>query len=155
MRKDLFASIGLLLIAAVYYAVATTIPESSLDEPGVPGPSSLPAVLAVVLAMIAITLGARALASSPAQGKSKEEKEDEAPWPRALGMLGIGALYLPVAWFLGYPIALFLLLVAVALYERKAPDWRLFTVAAGGALFFWFIFTFILGVRQPEGIFGF
>jgi hypothetical protein len=155
MRKDLFASIGLLLIAAVYYAVATTIQESTLDEPGVPGPSSLPTVLAVVLALIAITLGARALASSPAQGKAKEEKEDEAPWPRALGMLGIGAMYLPVAWLLGYPIALFLLLVAVALYERKAPDWRLFVVAAGGAAFFWFIFTFILGVRQPEGIFGF
>jgi hypothetical protein len=43
----------------------------------------------------------------------------------------------------------------VALYERKAPDWRLLAVAAGGALFFWFVFAFMLGVRQPEGIFGF
>jgi hypothetical protein len=155
MRKDLGASIGLLLIAAVYYAVATTIQESRLDEPGVPGPASLPTALAAVLAIIALVLGARALSASPARAKSREEKEDEAPWPRALGMLVIGALYLPVASFLGYPIALFLLLVAVALYERKAPDWRLFAVAAGGALFFWFVFAFILGVRQPEGIFGF
>jgi hypothetical protein len=155
MRKDLFASIGLLLIAAVYYTVATSIPESSLDEPGVPGPSSLPTVLAAVLAIIALALGARALSAAPARAKSKEDKEDEAPWPRALGMLAIGALYIPVASFVGYPIALFLLLVAVALYERKAPDWRMFAVAAGGALFFWFVFAFILGVRQPEGIFGF
>ena len=156
MRKDLFASLGLLLIAAVYYMTATTIPDSTLDEEGVPGPRSLPTVLAAVLAVIAIILGVRALASSPARGRSDEEKEDEAPWPRALGMLGIGVLYLPVASFVGYPIALFLLLVTVALYERKAPDWRLFVVAAGGALFFWFIFAFILGVRQPEGIlFGF
>lgn len=155
MRKDLFASIGLLLIAVAYYAVATTIQESSLDEPGVPGPSSLPTVLAAVLAIIAITLGVRALSAAPARAKPGEDKEDEAPWPRALGMLGIGVLYLPVASFLGYPIALFLLLVAVALYERKAPDWRLFVVAAGGAFFFWFVFAFILGVRQPEGIFGF
>ena len=156
MRKDLFASIGLLLIAAVYYFSSTTIQESSLDEVGVPGPKSLPTVLAAVLALIAITLGARALASSPARSSSKEEKEDEAPWLRALGMLGIGVLYLPVATLVGYPIALFLLLVTVALYERKAPDWRLFVVAACGALFFWFVFAFILGVRQPEGVlFGF
>ena len=91
MRKDFFASIGLLLIAAVYYFSSTGISESSLDEPGVPGPKSLPTVLAAVLAIIAMTLGVRSLASS----------------------------------------------------------------GAGGALFFWFVFAFMLGVRQPEGIFGF
>lgn len=152
MRKDLFASVVLLAIAAAYYATSTTILESTLDEEGVPGPRSLPTVLAALLAVIAITLGARALASSPARIKSNEEKEDEAPWPRALGILGIGVLYIPVVSLVGYPIALFLLLVTVAVYERKAPDWRLLAVAAGGALFFWLLFAFILGVRQPEGI---
>ena len=149
MRKDLFASIGLLLIAIFYYATATTFPESTLDEPGVPGPSSLPTVLAAILAVIAITLGARALGTAPSGGKSEEA---EAPWPRALGMLGIGALYIPMAAFLGYLIALFLLLVAVALYEGKKPDWRPFVIAGCGALFFWFIFAFVLGVRPPEGM---
>ena len=152
MRKDLFASIGLLVIAALYYASSIGIPQSTLDEPGVPGPTSLPTVLAVVLTVIAITLGARALSAAPARSSAKEDKEDEAPWPRALGILGISVLYLPAASFLGYPIALFLLLVAVGLYEGKAPDWRLFTVAAGGAVFFWLLFDVILGVRQPEGI---
>ena len=153
MRKDFFASIGLLVIAVLYYASSIGIPQSTLDEPGVPGPTSLPTILAIVLAVIAITLGARALAATPgAPSSAKEKKEDEAPWPRALGILGIAALYLPAAAFLGYPIALFLLLVAVGLYEGKAPDWRLFVVAAGGAAFFWLLFDFILGVRQPEGI---
>jgi hypothetical protein len=153
MRKDLFASIGLLVIAAAYYATATTFPQSTLDEPGVPGPSSLPTILAGVLAVLAIIMGARALASAPPRGSSKAAgKEDEAPWPRALGILGIAILYLPAAAFLGYPIALFLLLVAVGLYEGKAPDWRLFAVAGGGALFFWLLFDMILGVRQPEGM---
>jgi hypothetical protein len=152
MRKDFYASIGLLVIAALYYASSIGIPQSTLDEPGVPGPTSLPTILAIVLAVIAITLGARSLAATPARSSAKEEKEDEAPWPRALGILGIAALYLPAAAFLGYPIALFLLLVAVGLYEGKAPDWRLFAVAAGGAAFFWLLFDVILGVRQPEGI---
>ena len=157
MRKDLFASIGLLVIAAAYYLNTVGIPTSTLDEPGVPGPQSLPTVLATVLAVIAIVMGARALSAAPASKSSgKEDKEDEAPWPRALGILGIAVLYLPAAYFLGYPIALFLLLVAVGLYEGKAPDWRLFTVAAGGAVFFYLVFDIILGVNQPEGmLFGF
>ena len=150
MRKDLLAGLGLLLIAVAYYAVATGIQQSTLDEEGVPGPTGLPTVLAAVLALIGIIMGVRALSSAPASGSG--EKEAEAPWPRALGMLAIGALYIPAAAFLGYPIALFLLLVAVAVYERKKPDWRMFAVAIGGAAFFWFVFTFILGVRQPEGI---
>ena len=153
MRKDLFASIGLLVLAAAYYLNATTIPQSTLDEPGVPGPSSLPTILAAVLVVIAITLGARALAAAPARSRTKDgDKEDEARWPRALGILGIAVLYIPAASFLGYPIALFLLLVVVALYERKALDWRLFAVAGGGAVFFWLLFDIVLGVRQPEGL---
>ena len=83
MRKDLFASIGLLVIAAAYYFTATGIPESTLDEPGVPGPQSLPTVLAMALAVIAIVMGARALSATPAhKSSSKEDKEAEAPWPR-------------------------------------------------------------------------
>ena len=114
-------------------------------------------LLAMALAVIAFVMGARALSATPAhKSSSKEDKEAEAPWPRALGILGIAVLYLPAASFLGYPIALFLLLVAVGLYEGKAADWRLFTVAAGGAVFFYLVFDIILGVRQPEGmLFGF
>jgi hypothetical protein len=154
MRKDFYAAIGLLAISALYYASSVGIPESTLDEPGVPGPTSLPTVLALVLAIIAITLGARSLSAAPvSSSKAKDDDdEDEAPWPRALGILGIAALYIPAAYFLGYPIALFLLLVAVGLYEGKAPDWRLFAVAAGGAVVFYLIFDIILGVRQPEGM---
>jgi hypothetical protein len=150
MRKDLFASIGLLLIAALYYAATTTIQTSTLDDEV--GATGLPTILATVLAIIAIVIGARAVLAAPAQRNSVEEKEAEAPWPRALGLLGIGLLYLPFASFLGYPLALFLLLTGVALYEGARPGWRMFAITIGGALFFWLIFDIILGVRQPEGI---
>jgi len=150
MRKDLFASIGLLLIAAVYYAATTTIQESTLEDEV--GPTGLPTVLAAVLAFIAVAMGVRALVSAPVSAARDGDKESEARWPRALGMLAIGALYLPVVSVTGYPLALFLLLVSVALYEGKKPDWRMFAVAAGGALFFWLVFEMGLGVRQPEGL---
>jgi hypothetical protein len=153
MRKDLFASIGLLVLAAAYYLYATTIPQSTLDEPGVPGPSSLPTVLAAFLALIAITLGARALAAEPARSRPKDEdKEDEAPWPRALGVLVIGALYIPVADLIGYWGALLLLIGGLSVYEGMKPSWRTAAVALGGATFFWLLFVVILGVRQPQGV---
>jgi hypothetical protein len=150
MRKDLFASIGLLLIAAAYYAATLTIQSSTLEDEV--GPTGLPVVLAGVLACLAVVIGVRALISAPVSAARSEGKEAEAPWPRAIGMLVIGALYLPVVSITGYPLALFLLLVSVALYEGKKPDWRLFAVAAGGALFFFLIFELVLGVRQPEGL---
>lgn len=150
MRKDLFASIGLLLIAAVYYAATLRIQESTLEDDF--GPTGLPMVLAGMLAFIAVIMGVRALVSAPASAARKEDKEAESSWPRALGVLAIGAAYLPVVSVTGYPLAMFLLLISVALYERRKPDWRMFAVAAGGAFFFWLVFEIGLGVRQPEGL---
>ena len=148
MRKDLLLSAILLCIAAFYYAVSTDIPSSSLEDEI--GPRGLPTVLAALLAMVAIIIGLRAVLvpAGPAQAK-----EAEAPWPRALGMLVIGALYIPVADFIGYWGALLILIGTVSVYERMKPTWRTAAVAIGGATFFWLLFVVVLGVRQPEGVF--
>jgi hypothetical protein len=148
MRKDLLLSAILLCIAAFYYAVSTDIPSSTLEDEV--GPRGLPTVLAALLAMVAIVIAVRAILipAGPA-----EAKEAEAPWPRALGMLVMGALYIPVANFVGYWGALLLLLGAVSLYERMKPNWRTAAVAVGGATFFWLLFVVVLGVRQPQGVF--
>ena len=151
MRKDLVASAGMLLIAAAYYAMSTTIPESTLSDEV--GPTGLPTVLAALLALAAIVIGIRALVSVPAVARDDADKEAEALWPRAIGMLLIGALYIPVASMVGYAPTLLLLLLAVALYEGMKPSWRMFAVAFGGAAFFWLLFDVVLGVRQPEGLF--
>ena len=151
MRKDFFASIGLLLIAAVYYATATTIPASTLDEPGVPGPSGLPTVLAAVLAIIAIALGARALAAAPARGGKSEEKEAEAPWPRALGHAGDRrALHSGRVVSSAIRSRCSCCSSRLRSTKRQRPDWRLFVIAGGGALFFWFIFD-VHPRRAPAG----
>ena len=95
-------------------------------------------------------IGVRALVFAPAPVTG--EKDAEAPWPRALGILAIGALYIPVATVPGYWPALLLLLIAVPLYEGMKPSWRLAAVSAGGATFFWLLFGYVLGVQQPEGM---
>ncbi|HEX3487358.1 MAG TPA: tripartite tricarboxylate transporter TctB family protein [Micropepsaceae bacterium] len=148
MRKDFLSSAILLCIAAAYYAVSTTIPASTLED-GV-GPRGLPVVLAALLAMVAIAIGVRAAVVVPVQ--DVKAKDAEAPWLRALGMLLIGILYIPVATFVGYWLALLLLLLAVPLYEGMKPSWRVAAVAVGGATFFFLLFDVVLGVRVPQGL---
>jgi hypothetical protein len=150
-RKDLLAAAILLAIAGAYYGAALQIPSSTLDD-GV-GPRGFPLALAVALAAVAIAIAVRALATAPAGTRAHDDApEVEARWPRALGVLAFGALYIPAATILGYPLALFLLLVAVPLYEGARFSWRVLAVAAGGAAFFYVLFVVVLGVRQPESL---
>jgi hypothetical protein len=150
MRKDLLASAGLLGIAAAYYLASRDIPTSTLEDEV--GPTGLPMVLTVLLAILALALGARALAMPVREKAPKEDAEPEATWPRAMGMLALGPFYIAVATVLGYAPALFVLLLAVMAYEGLRPSWRMFAVALGGAAFFYVLFDIVLGVRQPEGM---
>jgi len=148
MRKDLVSSAILLCIAAAYYALSTGIPSSTLEDSV--GPRGLPVVLAALLAMVAIAIGVRAAVTAPVV--AEEAKDAEASWPRALGMLLIGVLYIPFADLVGYWLALFLLLLAVSLYEGLKLSWRMLAVAVGGAAFFFLLFDVVLGIRVPEGL---
>ena len=151
MRKDLVSSAILLVIAGLYYLAATDISTSTLEDEV--GPRGLPVVLAALLAMVAILIGTRALVTVPVAGEAP--KDAEAPWPRAIGMWLIGAAYIPVADFLGYWLALLLLIFVVAIYEGMKLSWRPLVVAMGGATFFWLLFDVLLGVRVPEArLFG-
>jgi len=141
MRKDLVSSAILLCIAAAYYALSTGIPSSTLEDSV--GPRGLPVVLAALLAMVAIAIGVRAAVTAPVV--AEEAKDAEASWPRALGMLLIGVLYIPFADLVGYWLA-------VSLYEGLKLSWRMLAVAVGGAAFFFLLFDVVLGIRVPEGL---
>jgi hypothetical protein len=150
-RKDLLGAAILLLIAGAYYWATLRIPFSTLDD-GV-GPRGFPFVLTVALVIVASAIAVRALTSVPAGIRNRDDaKEVEARWPRALGVLAFGALYIPASVVVGYPVALFLLLVAVPLYEGLRFSWRVLAVAAGGAAVFYALFVIVLGVRQPESL---
>lgn len=149
-RKDLTAAAILLLIAGAYFLATLPIPSSTLDD-GV-GPRGFPLALTVALVVFAVALAVRAAATVPATRGAEDDTEKEARWPRALGLLALGALYIPAAIVLGYPLALFLLLVAVALYEGLRFSWRMVAVATGGAAFFYVLFELVLSVRQPPGL---
>ncbi len=148
MRKELAGSAILLVVAILYYVDSTQIATSTLEDQI--GPRALPAALALLLAIVALVIALRAMLSAPVLAGG--ERDAEAPWPRALGMLAIGALYIPVASVLGYWPALVLLLIGVPLYEGMKPSRRVAVVALGGATFFWLLFGYVLGVQQPEGM---
>ena len=149
-RKDLVSGAALLAIALIYYAASSSILDTGLaDEIGARG---LPTVLAALLALVALAIMLRGLVpAAPDKLHAGKEEEPEAPPLRALGLLVIGALYIPAANFLGYIPALFLLLLGVALYEGARPGWRVLAIAACGTGFFWLLFVALLGVAQPEG----
>lgn len=150
-RRDLLASAILLLIAGAYCWATLQIPSSTLDD-GV-GPRGFPLALTVALVVVAAALAVRALTVARVDTRVPDAaKEAEARWPQALGVLVFGALYIPAAAVLGYPLALFLLLLAVPLYEGMRFSWRVPIVAAGGAAVLYVLFVVVLGVRQPEGL---
>jgi hypothetical protein len=150
-RKDLLGAAILLLIAGAYYWATMRIPFSTLDD-GI-GPRGFPLVLTVALVIVATAIAVRALIRVPAGMRRQDDvQEVEARWPRALGVLAFGSLYIPASVVLGYPLALFLLLVAVPLYEGVRFSWRVLAVAAGGAAVFYVLFVIVLGVRQPESL---
>lgn len=150
-RKDLMAAAILMLVAGAYYLATRAIPSSTLDD-GV-GPRGFPVILTVALVVIATAIAVRAVVTVPSVTRGQHgDKESEARWPRALGLLAFGALYIPASIILGYPLALFLLLVALPLYEGMRFSWRMVAVAAGGAAFFYVLFTIVLRVQQPEGL---
>jgi hypothetical protein len=151
MRKDLVSSLVLLGIAAAYYVASTDIQDSSLSDEV--GPRGLPNVLTVALVLVALVIGVRALLAAPvAQAAADGGRDATARWYRSAGFLALAALYIPFADVLGYWPALFLLLIAVPLYEGMKVSWQLFAVAAGGATFFYVLFDLVLGVRQPPGM---
>jgi cell division protein FtsW (lipid II flippase) len=167
-RKDLLSGAALLGLAAIYGGFAQRIPASGLDDPV--GARGLPNVLAILLAVVALLIMAKAALtmrraatrretpSPQGGGESRAEptngdEEHRAPLPRALGFILIGVGYIVLAPLAGYAVAIALLIAAVGLYEGARGDWTLAAVAVGGGVAFWLIFVAGLGVEQPRSLF--
>jgi putative tricarboxylic transport membrane protein len=149
--KDSIAGLLLLLLAGGYYALTRDIPSSSLsDEVGADG---LPKLLAALLAVVAVLLAGKGLlagrgTATVAPGND-EGGEERAPLPRAIGFLLLGGGYMLIAPWVGFAAGVAVLILAVALYERELPSWRLVAIAAAGGLGYWLVFVRFLGTEQP------
>ena len=147
MRRDLVCAAAGLALAGAYYAAAAAIPASLLAD-GV-GAAGIPKLLAVALALLSLLLGARSLVPGAAAADTDAGVGRHA---RALGVAGLGLVYVAAAPYLGYPLALALLVAAATLYYGASPRPTVAVYAVACAALLWLVFAKVLGVAMPAGI---
>lgn len=142
---------GMLALSGGYYLLASSIPRSLLDD--AIGPQGLPKVYAFLLGGLSILQIIRALIGPrvPATASSAPRRGQLRALWRASGMLMIGAVYLVVVPWLGYIPSIAGLIFATILYQHGVERRHAASVAVSGALFFWLLFVWLLGIPQPSG----
>ena len=131
----------MLALAGGYFAAATFIPESQLaDEVG---PQGLPKTYAVVLAALSLILIVKSAAATP--------DGQRYALGRVGGMLLIGVIYIIAAPWIGYIPSIAALILVTIYYQGGAINRRVALVSVSGAVFFWLLFVFVLGIPQPAG----
>ena len=155
MARDLVSSVALMVVAGGYYYLASGIGSSALsDEVGANG---LPIAYALVLGAIGLLMALQAILRS-LLSRGEPQPVEDAPdlgfmLRRAGGVLGIGIGYLLVVTFVGYLIALVIVLASMLVYLGERPSGRVLVAAVGGACLFWVLFDRLLGIPVP-GIWG-
>jgi hypothetical protein len=145
VRRDLVCAAAGLALAGAYYAAADALPASLLAD-GV-GAGGIPKLLAVALVLLSLLLGARSLLL-----RAGTTEGARGPHLRALGVAGLALAYVAAAPWLGYPLALALLVAAATLYYGARPRPGVFLYAIGCAALLWLVFAKLLGVAMPPGL---
>ena len=153
-NRDLLFGIATLVVAAVYYGLAVTIPQSDLADPV--GPQGLPRVYALLLAALSLILIARSLRRS-ASNPDSPNPESRIPnpgsgIPRVIGMLLIGVAYIIVLPWFGYLLSVAALITATIYFQGGSINGRSILVAVSGAAIFWLLFIWLLRIQYPAGL---
>ena len=140
------------------------IRASALDDSV--GPAGFPKALAVALIGLGLILCAQSLwalrgrrlaaVRGPAASGTDLHGEPRGGMPqgmlRAAGMLALGIGYLLILRPLGYVPSIALLIIAAALYLGTPFSWRVVAIGAAGAVVYWMVFVWLLGIPQPPGL---
>ena len=151
-KDDVAVALAAIVLAGVYAFFAVGIAHSFLADPV--GAAGLPKLYAIVLALLALLLLGRSLAANARDAKTTEDGADRIPASRhlrAIGLLLPGAAYLLLIPSLGYFFAIFLLIIAVALYAGAKPGFKLISISVLGAFAMWVIFERLFNIPLPSG----
>ena len=136
MRRSHACAAAGLALAAAYWLAADALPRSALaDSVGADG---VPKLLAALLAGISILI---ALQKDP-------DAQRQSGSLRALGVAGLGFVYVAILPFTGYLAGATLLAGAAALYYG-ARGRTVIAFALGTAVPLWLVFAKALGVALP------
>jgi len=148
LSRDDVLGLGMIVLAAAYWAAADRIPVSLLSD--TVGADGVPKVLAVALGVC----GGLLVATSRRKQQATEEASTGGARThlRASGLLAGLAVYLLLLPVLGYPVAIALLIAGVAIYGGTAVKPAVAGIAVAGSAVFWTFFVKVLGVGLPSGI---
>jgi putative tricarboxylic transport membrane protein len=153
MRRDWITGLLLMGVAFGYYYMADALPRSLLsDEVGADGFPKLLAISLFLLSVIMVVMGVFTRPSvTAAEAQEKAVTERHAAL-KAAGMFLLGVGYLAVVTWVGYPVAVGLLIAGVLLFQRETLSLKLVIIACFGGIFFWFFFVIVLKIPLPSGI---
>lgn len=157
MHKDIQSGLVVAAVGFLYLWGLRGISETTLSDEV--GPTGIPYLLGIALALTGLLIAGRGVlvarkatpvaAAAPVQD---DDDEPDAPAWRAMSFLGLGVVFIAVAWLAGYVAAGIVLLLATATFEGIRPSARLAAFAVVGAVGFWVIFVKLLGVELPHGV---
>lgn len=145
--RDIALGLAALVLAGAYWALAVDLPISLLSD--AVGPGGVPVAVAMLMAVAGVVLILRSLVGAP------REAPPSPAHGRAAGLLALLVAYVLAVPFIGYPLALGLLVGAIALYAGARPGLGLAAFAVGIGALFWFGFVRVMGLPFPAGtLFG-
>lgn len=157
--RNTVGGIAATLIGGIYLYHASHLRVSSLADSF--GPRGMPLAYGALTVALGLLLLGQSVVAVMRLGPEERAGLIEREWSgqyrkiaRAAGLLAIAAVDLLLLPYLGYLVAVALLLVCVALYMGAAPGWRLAGIAIGGAAVMWLVFAKLLDVDLPAGVFA-
>lgn len=155
MAKDVACGVITLAIAVLYLFAAAALPTSALGDDV--GASGFPMLIGWTLAGVSLLLIGQGLWAWLQRRAAAAETSGVWAHPgravrRAAGVVAIAAAFLLALETLGYVLSLALMIAAISIYQGMPPSWRVAQVAAGGAVGFWLLFVWALGIPLPAGI---
>ena len=136
----------IVLFAITYMAESLRIPRGTIAQPG---PGFFPILVSLLLISVAICFMVSAIKAP----RSHQERLQAPARRRVISVIAAlcgFCLLLPVA---GYPLAAFAL-VGVMLWQLGASWAGVISISLASAAVSYYVFTAILGVPLPGGIFG-
>jgi putative tricarboxylic transport membrane protein len=161
--KDAWIGLGFLALAGAYWVKAGQIPISPLD--GVVNAAAMPKLFATALMIFSALLVLRAVViealfvraarqANLAQAPKRESdgiKFTPREHLRAVGVLLFGLMYLILLPYLGYALAVSILIAGLAVYMGTKPAPMVLAVAGAAAVIFYVLFVRILAIPLPAG----
>jgi hypothetical protein len=150
-NAETLVGLVLLVFSVVYWFQARALPHSALG--GSVGASGMPELLAILLGVFSVILTVKSLFATAAERTEMHEAIGGLRQNlRAAGIWLIGVATVIVLPIAGYPVTVALLLFSIAVYYGRRPSLLLVAFSVGGAAVFTLLFSVLLRVPMPLGI---